>query len=56
MSSNVKRYYYKNNKGQLMVLHSVLTLKVLRSRLSRTYAGRQDAPEAPRGTLLRVIT
>lgn len=56
MAHNVKRYYYKNNAGKLTILHSALSLKILRDRLRRTYENRFDCPEAPRGALLQVMS
>jgi|LGOV01.1.fsa_nt_gb hypothetical protein len=52
--SNVKRYYYKNNKGQLVRINSVLTLKAMRERMRKIWGNRTD-PKAPKTCVLEVV-
>lgn len=52
--SNVKRYYYKNRKGQLVRINSVLTLKAMRERMRKIWGTRTD-PTAPATCILEVI-
>jgi len=52
--SNVKRFYYKNKKGQLVRMQTVLTLKTMRERMRKIWGTRTD-PKAPKTCILEVI-